>query len=439
MSWVTPLTIDALLRRLERLHPRSIDLSLDRVASLMGRLGDPQDRLPAVVHVAGTNGKGSTIAFLRAILEAHGRRVHVYTSPHLVRFNERIVLAGAEIDDDTLIALLEDCEAANAGAPITFFEVTTAAAFLAFSRVPADVLLLETGLGGRLDATNLVRRPAVTVLTPIALDHQSYLGATLAAIAAEKAGILKPGVVCVSAGQAPEARAVIEARAADLGATVLLGDRDWRIEQTPRGPVFANGRGRRELPAPALTGAFQVGNAGLATAVAEQLLAADLDPERLAQGIATARWPGRLQRLPGGALAAQVPADWEVWIDGGHNPAAAVALAEHLGGWADRPVILIVGMLQTKDAGGFLGTVAPRAELILTVPVPETASGVSAEALQELAASLGHGAEACADVAAALQRAHDRVTAASRVLICGSLYLIGSVLRANRSPESGGA
>ncbi len=405
----------------------------------MGRLGDPQDRLPAVVHVAGTNGKGSTIAFLRAILEAHGRRVHVYTSPHLVRFNERIVLAGTEIDDDTLGGLLEDCETANAGAPITFFEITTAAAFLAFARVPADVLLLETGLGGRLDATNLVRRPAATVLTPIALDHQGYLGATLAQIAAEKAGILKPGVVCVSAGQAPEASAVIEARAAAVGAPLLLGDRTWRVERGANGIIFEGGQGRRQLPTPGLSGAFQIGNAGLATAVAEHVLAAALDPERLADGIATARWPGRLQRLAAGRLAARVPADWEVWIDGGHNPAAAAVLADHLEGWADRPVMLIVGMLQTKDADAFLRIIAPRAQVILTVPVPDSAAGLSAEALQQIAASHGHRSEACANVATALARAQGLATAASRILICGSLYLIGSVLRDNAQPEDAGS
>jgi len=425
----------ALLGRLSGLHPKIIDLSLARIERLLDDLGRPQDALPPVVHVAGTNGKGSVVAYLRAMLEAAGLRAHVYTSPHLVRFSERIVVAGREIEEAALAAVLEECERINAGRPITIFEITTAAALLAFARSRADVALLETGLGGRLDATNVVQRPGLTVLTPISLDHQSYLGETIAAIAAEKAGILKPRVACVVAAQPEEAAAVIRARAAALAAPLIEEGIDWQ--------VFADGSGaltfRCEdkvlaLPAPGLAGAHQAGNAGLAVACARRLAAVlpSLDLRAIARGIERVRWPARLQRLATGHLAALLPADWELWLDGGHNLAAAQVLAGHLQGWRHRPVHLVFGMLRSKDAAAFLSTLAPWADDMVTVAIPGEAASLGADEAAAIACGCGHRAAAAESVAAGLRR-HAGAAAAqpARVLICGSLYLAGAVLAEN--------
>ena len=396
--------LDPVLARLTALHPKLIDLSLDRVLRLLERLGNPERRLPHTVHVAGTNGKGSTVAFMRAMLEAAGRRVHVYTSPHLVRFNERIVVAGETLPDDALLALLEECERANEGRPITFFEITTAAAFLAFSRKPADVLLLEVGLGGRLDTTNVVERPAVTAITPVARDHTQFLGETLAEIAAEKAGIVKPGVPLVLAPQEEEARAVILAKAAAAGAPVHDG---WRVS----GGVFHGRETTLRLPKLGLAGAHQAGNAGLALACLEGF---GLPEEALLRGLETARWPARLQRLSD---------DPEIWLDGGHNPAAGRVLAEWLAG-RPRRFDLVVGMLDTKDRDRFLAALAPYVARTVTVPVPDSAASVPAETLAETACAAGMDASAAPDVNTALER----LAAARPVLIAGSLYLAGAVL-----------
>ncbi|OFX14298.1 MAG: bifunctional folylpolyglutamate synthase/dihydrofolate synthase, partial [Alphaproteobacteria bacterium RIFOXYD12_FULL_60_8] len=339
----------AALSRLERLHPQVIDLSLTRISRLLGDLGNPQDSLPPTIHVAGTNGKGSTIAFLRAMLEAAGLRVHVYTSPHLVRFNERIRLAGQDISDLALAEVLEEVEVRNARQPITFFEATSAAAFLAMSRTPADVTLLETGLGGRLDATNVIKRPALTILTPIALDHQEYLGERLEAIAAEKSHILKPGVGCVMAKQERKADRVIELRSLEMGAPTWKEGRDWFARTTPRGMVFEGATGSLELPLPALIGAHQVRNAALALAAAERLSGFSLPPEALALGLTTARWPARLHRLTQGPLVDLLPPEWELWLDGGHNPAAGKVLAQACRAWKDRPLSMVLGMMRDKD------------------------------------------------------------------------------------------
>src|SRR3954470_2330611 len=362
-----PLSSDRVLSRLMQLHPKKIDLSLGRIEHLLDALGNPQERLPPAIHVAGTNGKGSTVATLRACLEAAGCRVHVYTSPHLVRFHERIRLAGELIEEEALLAFLEECEQANRGEPITFFEITTAAAFLAFSRTPADIVLLETGLGGRLDATNVLRRPAATAITPISLDHQAFLGDTVAAIAGEKAGILKPGAPAIIGPQPAEAEAVIERRAAAVDAPLFRWRREWHCEARGDGMRYEGPRWQLDLPLPSLPGMHQIVNAGTAIACLEQLPQLSLPPAAIAAGLRQIDWPARMQRLRHGPLIDLLPAGWELWLDGGHNPAAGEVIAEVVRGWRDRPLDLIVGMLNTKDASGFLAPLAAHARTLYAV------------------------------------------------------------------------
>ncbi len=435
-----PSPPDRVLARMMALHPKVIDLVLDRVWRLLAALDHPERRLPPVVHVAGTNGKGSLVAILRAMLEAAGQRVHVYTSPHLVRFAERIRLGawggGRLIDDAALVALLEECERANGGQPITFFEITTCAALLAFAREPADVVLLETGLGGRLDATNVVERPALTVITPVSMDHEHYLGDTLAAIAGEKAGILKAGVPCVAAEQTPEAAAVLVRRAAQLGASLTLGGRDWLWKKAGDGFEVA-GAG---WPAPALVGAHQTANAALAV-MAARALTPGLRPDAAAMraGLAGVIWPGRLHRLDPGRLTARLPPGWDLWLDGGHNPAAGRALADAVAVWDDRPLHLIVGMLDTKDQSGFLAPLLARAASLRVVPVPGTQAGVPPSLLAGRARTVApagvavHERASVSEALSALAAATDD-PAPGRVLVCGSLYLAGAVLRENGTP-----
>ncbi|MDR3440359.1 folylpolyglutamate synthase/dihydrofolate synthase family protein [Telmatospirillum sp.] len=422
--------IDAVLERLKGLHPKVIDLALDRVLGLLAELDHPERHLPPVIHVAGTNGKGSTLAYLRAIAEAAGKDVHVYTSPHLVRFAERIRVAGRIIDDEALLSLLTECERRNAGRPITFFEITTAAAFLAFARRSADLCLLETGLGGRYDATNVIDRPVLTLLTPISLDHQAFLGNTVAAIASEKAGILKPGVPCLSARQEPEALAVIAERAAALGAPLLVEDRDWRVSTAADGFHFTMGGHEIALPSPALPGAHQIHNAGLAVAAALSLSGhLEPSPTVLARGLCRTEWPARLQRLTSGPLPALLPDGVELWLDGGHNPSAGQALASFIKArWNDRPLDIVAGMLDTKDSQGFFAPLAPLVRRMRGVSIPgevhsRTADGVCAAARAE-----GLDAVAAPSVAAAIA---DLAPASARILICGSLYLAGTILAAN--------
>jgi dihydrofolate synthase / folylpolyglutamate synthase len=427
--------IDAVLERLKRLHPKVIDLALDRVDRLLAALGHPEGRLPPVVHVAGTNGKGSTLAYLRAMVEAAGGRAHVYTSPHLVRFAERIRVAGQLIGEAELLALLEECEAANAGQPITFFEVTTAAALLAFARREAELCLLETGLGGRFDATNVVERPRLTILTPISLDHQAFLGDTLGQIAGEKAGILKAGVPCVCARQDAEALAVIDGQAARLGVPLLLEGRDWTVEPIAGGIAFAMGGRRLELPQPVLPGAHQMHNAALAVAAACALGGVvggrPLPEAAIAEGLRRAQWPARLQRLTHGPLPGLLPAGGELWLDGGHNPAAGLALAAFIGaGWRERPLDLVVGMLNTKDSRGFLDPLGPLVRRLAAVTIPGEANALAADGVVAVAAAAG----IAASPAASLTEAVSGLAAAEptgRVLICGSLYLAGVVLAEN--------
>jgi dihydrofolate synthase/folylpolyglutamate synthase len=436
------------LERLQRLHPKVIDLSLGRIRRLLTALGEPQRHLPPVVHVAGTNGKGSTLAFLRAILEAAGHRVHVYTSPHLVRFHERIRLGGpcgnampggsALIDDDRLIALLEECEAANAGLPITFFEITTAAAFLAFARHPADVVLLETGLGGRLDATNVVERPAVTAITRISYDHMHYLGTTLAEIAGEKAGIFKPGVPVALAPQpATEAEATLIRHAHELAAPIL----DWRVVPVAGGGFrFESPERRLTLPPPALTGAHQIVNAGTAIACLAALPGLAVDDRAFGRGLAGAVWPARLQHLTHGRLRDRLPPGWELWLDGGHNDSAGAVLAAQAAAWRQEtpplPLLLVFGMLGSKDPAAFLTPLVPYTTRLRAVPIPGEAAALTAAEAATEACRAGLPDAAPAD---SLEAALDALTAVGtaassgpfRVLICGSLYLAGQVLARN--------
>jgi dihydrofolate synthase / folylpolyglutamate synthase len=424
-------TSDLVLERLTRLHPKLIDLSLGRIEGLLAALGDPQEKLPPVIHVAGTNGKGSTVATLRACLEAGGYRVHAYISPHLVRFHERIRLAGRLIEEDRLIDLLEECERANRGAPITYFEITSAAAFLAFARVPADIVLLETGLGGRLDATNVIRHPAATAITPISLDHQAFLGDTIAAIAGEKAGILKPGSPAIIGPQPAEAAMVIAERAAAVAAPLYRFGQEWRCAANSGGMRYDGPRWRLDLPLPSLVGAHQIINSGAAIACLEQLGGFPLSGETLAAGLRHIQWPARMQRLTRGPLVETMPAGWELWLDGGHNPGAGEVVAATVSAWRDRPLELIVGMLNTKNAAGFLAPLAPHARALHAVTIPGEDNPLPAGAIAAAARSVGLPAEESPSTAAALRRIAGGGGGGGRVLICGSLHLAGTVLADN--------
>jgi dihydrofolate synthase/folylpolyglutamate synthase len=429
----------AALDRLLRLHPKSIDLGLGRVERLLGRLGRPERALPPVVHVAGTNGKGSVIAFLRAFIEAAGFRAHVYTSPHLVRFNERIRLAGEVIADDALAALLEECEEANTGDDITFFEITTAAAFLAFSRSPADVLLLETGLGGRLDATT-VADPVLTVITSIALDHQHYLGDSIEQIAGEKAGILKKDVPCLVARQERKAAAAIVSAAEKAGAPLIHEGRDWYIRKTGDAMVYESGGVRRALPLPGLAGGYQMRNAAIAIAAADQLSKLTgritVDDAAIRLGLKTVSWPARLQRLNTGPLAGMLAEGWELWLDGGHNPAAAKALAAHARTWRDKPLYLIFAMMRSKDPEAFLKPFEAKLAGLRAVAIPGEGGAYTAERLVEAAMAWRMAAETAESVATAVDDIVGGAPGPARILICGSLYLAGSVLRENGQEKS---
>lgn len=422
---------DVLLERLSHLHPKVIDLSLERIKRLLARLGHPERSLPPVIHVAGTNGKGSTVAYLRAIAEAADLRAHAYTSPHLVRFHERIRLAGTLIGEDALSLLLDECERANGDAPITFFEVTTAAAFLAFARTPADMLLLEVGLGGRLDATNVIAQPALSIITPISIDHVQFLGDTLTAIAGEKAGILKPGVACVVGPQPPAAAAAIEARAKEVGAPLLRHGTEWHVEATDEGFVYRGRTRRIDLPRPVLPGVHQIANAGMAVAAVDALAGGFvIGDDAIRTGLETAEWPARLQRLARGPLVKLLPAGWELWLDGGHNPAAGEALAETARGWRNRPLHLVVGMINTKDVAGFLRPLAPHTASLTALSIPGNPAAVAPEEIAAAGRALSLAAHTAPDATTALKQITATV-APARVLICGSLYLAGTVLAAN--------
>jgi dihydrofolate synthase/folylpolyglutamate synthase len=426
---------DTLLERLKKLHPQSIDLSLGRIERLLAALGNPHDKLPPVVHIAGTNGKGSTLAFLKAIAESLGQGVHVYTSPHLVGFHERIVLAGphgaAPVSEDVLVDCLARAEAANGGELITLFEITTAAAFLAFAEAPADLLLLETGLGGRLDATNMVEKPLLTIITPISIDHVSFLGDTIAEIAAEKAGIIKSGVPCVVSRQQAEALEIIEARAEEVGAPLHVYGRDFDMYEQQGRLVFQTASRLLDLPLPRLAGRHQIENAGTAIAAASVAFGEALSPRALEEGILQARWPARLERLPVGGLHACVAEGTEIWLDGGHNEAGGQAVADTLAELDERvprPVHLVWGMMDTKDARRFIAPFKGLVERIYTVPIPDEPNAFAAEPLAEIARAEGFDAVAAESVPEALIASSSSGVPA-RALICGSLYLAGHVLK----------
>jgi dihydrofolate synthase/folylpolyglutamate synthase len=426
-----------ILERLLSLHPKEIDLSLERVDRLAAALGRPERRLPPVIHVAGTNGKGSTTAFMRAMLEAAGKRVHVYTSPHLVRFHERIRVAGRLVDEDELAEALLHVERVNAGAPITQFEITTAAAFHIFATHPADVTLLEVGLGGRLDATNIVAEPLAAAITPISLDHEKHLGDTLELIAAEKAGIIKPGRPVVVSAQPSAAMAVIERRAARLRAPLHAAGAEWLAHPEHGRLVYQDEGGLLDLPPPRLVGRHQYGNAGTAIATLHQA-GLGLPASAIEAGLGSVEWPARMQLLAGGRLAALLP-DGEIWLDGGHNPGAGAVIAETMADLEERvprPLVLIAGMLNTKDPVGFFQPFAGLARHVITVPVESSQAGRDPAELAEAARAAGLPAEPAGSVPQALGLvAHGRhYEAPPRVLICGSLYLAGTVLADNGTP-----
>lgn len=435
------LTSDALLAQMKLFHPKLIDLSLGRVERLLAKLGSPETRLPPVVHIAGTNGKGSVTAYLKAMLEAAGQRVHVYSSPHLVRFHERIALAGSNgksepIGEDALVDVLTRVNAVNDGDDITQFEITTAAAFLAFAETPADALLLEVGLGGRLDATNVVKAPVLTIITPISMDHAEKLGPTLVKIAGEKAGILKRGVPGVISPQDDEVLKIVEARANIVGAPLIIAGRDYEAyEQSGRLIVQREDR-LLDLPLPALIGRHQVVNAGTAVAAALTLQTRqpqlDLDEAAIEKGLRTVEWPARMQRLTSGPLPAILGSDCELWLDGGHNPAAGDMLADTLAGFeekAPKPTYLVVGMMGQKDALGFLAPFRGLVRGVYTVPIPGAHEAPHSEVnLAEIARSGGLNAVDRPGVVEALETIANLPAGPKRVLICGSLYLAGHVL-----------
>ncbi|MFT5649366.1 MAG: dihydrofolate synthase/folylpolyglutamate synthase [Yoonia sp.] len=417
---------DAILARMMALHPKVIDLTLDRVWSLLEKLDNPQDKLPPVIHLAGTNGKGSTQAMIRAGLEQSGASVHAYTSPHLARFHERIRLVGTLITEDALSEILDRCYTANGPDPITYFEITTIAGLLAFAEKPADFTLLEVGLGGRLDATNVVDKPAITVITPIDLDHQQFLGDTLTAIAGEKAGIIKRGVTCVVGPQHEESMDVIEAVAARAGAPLLAYGQHWHVSVERDRLIFQDDHGLLDLPLPALLGPHQIQNAGAAIATLRYL---GLDEDACEAALTQAYWPARMERLTSGKLVDMAkPA--ELWLDGGHNPAAGRALAATLKAQPPRPTHLICGMLNTKDIGGYLQPLAEVADSLTAVSIPDEVNTLPAETTAAQALKVNLPAKTAADVGSAIAQIVDH-TPNARILICGSLYLAGHVMREN--------
>ena len=417
---------DVILQRMMALHPKIIDLTLDRVWRLLDTLDNPQERLPPVIHIAGTNGKGSTLAMIRAGLEGEGHRVHTYTSPHLARFHERIGLAGELISEDHLAETLDRCERANGNEPITYFEITTCAALLAFAETPADYTLLEVGLGGRLDATNVVDRPALTIITPVDMDHQQFLGDTLPQIASEKAGIIKRGVPCIVGRQHDAALQVIEDRAAGLAAPVKALGQHWQVAEDRGRLTYQDETGLLDLPLPSLPGPHQVENAGAALAGLRQLGFGEAACEA---AMTDSVWPARMQKLTRGALVERFRGA-EIWLDGGHNPAAGAALAATLDGLPERPTHLVCGMLNTKDITGYMAPLARHAECLTAISIPGEAATLPAETTARAATQAGMSATTAPDLDGALQA----ITAdqpEARILICGSLYLAGHVLREN--------
>jgi dihydrofolate synthase/folylpolyglutamate synthase len=436
------LEFGELIARLSALHPSAIDLSLERMHRLLQRLDHPERKLPPVIHVAGTNGKGSTIAYLRAILEAADLRVHAYTSPSLVRINERFRLGraggGVLAGDDELYAALEQCEQANAGAPITIFEIETAAALILFARYPADVVLLEVGLGGRLDATNVIEAPLASVIAPISMDHTEFLGDNLLAIAGEKAETIKRGVPVIAAEQPPEAIGVIEQQARRLRAPLHAAGQQWNVSVERGRLVYQDDRGLMDLPAPKLFGRHQFDNAGLAIATLRAQDRFKIGPAAFEAGIVNAEWPARMQRLASGALLAQAPQGSEIWLDGGHNAEGGRVVAAALGDLEERvsrPLVVMAGMMANKDASGFLANFAGLTRHIIAVQIPDRDNAMAPDRLADAARALGMRVETSGSVEAALKSlARLAYEVPPRILITGSLYLAGHVLAINGTP-----
>jgi dihydrofolate synthase/folylpolyglutamate synthase len=431
-------SLDELVARLSTLHPKSIDLGLDRMRALLARLDHPEMKLPPVIHVAGTNGKGSTIAYLRAILEAAGLRVHVYTSPFLVRINECFRIGGVLAGDDELRAALEHCEQVNRGEPITIFEIETAAAFCLFAQHPADVVLLEVGLGGRQDATNVIDAPLAAVIAPVSMDHTEFLGNSLTAIAGEKAAIIKRNVPVVCAEQAAEAMVVIEAQANRMRAPLHAAGQQWHVGVERGRLVYQDDRGLMDLAAPKLFGRHQFDNAGLAIATLRALDKFRIGMPAFEAGIVNAEWPARMQRLVAGALVDQGPQGCEVWLDGGHNAEGGRVAAAALGDLEERvsrPLVVIAGMMANKDASAFLANFAGLTRHIMAVQIPGRDNAMPPDRLADAARSLGMRVEKASSVETALQTlSRLAYEVPPRILITGSLYLAGHVLAANGTP-----
>jgi dihydrofolate synthase / folylpolyglutamate synthase len=427
-----------LIARLSALHPRHIDLDLERIQRLLARLDHPERKIPPVIHVAGTNGKGSTIAYLRAILEAAGLRVHAFTSPYLVRINECFRISGALVGDDELRAALEHCERANAGAPITFFEIETAVAFYLFAQHPADVVLLEVGLGGRLDSTNVIDAPLASVIAPISMDHSEFLGDTLTAIAGEKAAILKRDVPAICAEQTPEVMAVIDAQARRMHAPLHAAGQQWHVNVERGRLVYQDDRGLMDLAAPKLFGRHQFDNAGLAIATLRAQNLFRIDNAAFEAGIVNAEWPARMQRLASGVLVDQAPQASELWLDGGHNADGGRVVAAALGDLEERvsrPLVIIVGMMGNKDAKAFLANFAGLTRHIIAVQIPDRDNSMPPDTLADAARHLGMRVEIAGTVEAALRSlARLAYEVPPRILITGSLYLAGHVLAVNGTP-----
>lgn len=421
-----------ILERLKHLHPKMIDLSLGRIQGLLAKLGNPHQRLAPVIHVAGTNGKGSTVAYLRAIFEAAGYRVHAYISPHLVHFHERIRVAGRLIDDITLTALLDECEKTNAGQPITFFEITTAAAFLAFSQIPADIVLLETGLGGRLDATNVIAEPLVTILTPISFDHMQYLGNSLAAIAAEKAGIMKYKVPAVIGRQPNDAMQVFMQKAENLSIPLSRYGVEWNVEERREDFLFKELGSKKSFPKPVLPGSHQILNAGMVLAALKYVRQFRFHDSDIVKGLRNAEWPARLQRLTKGPLTQMLPPSWELWLDGAHNPGGAEILVDWLNQQPPKPTYLIFGMITTKQPLEFLQYFEGKVLAVKVIPIAGSDhSAFDPQDVVEMTQSLSTNIQAEKNAKTALQQLILNEQRSARVLICGSLYLAGEILQDN--------
>jgi dihydrofolate synthase / folylpolyglutamate synthase len=435
-------SLDEVIARLSALHPNRIDLSLDRMHRVLEQLEHPERKVPPVIHVAGTNGKGSTIAYLRAMLEAAGLRVHAYTSPYLVRINECFRLGrpggGVLVDDDELKAAFDDCERINAGAPLTFFEAKTAVAFGLFARHPADVLLLEVGLGGRLDSTNVIEAPLASVIASISMDHTEFLGDSLAAIAGEKAAIIKRNVPVISAEQPREVMAVIAREAKRMRAPLFAAGEGWHVSVECGRLVYQDERGLMDLAAPKLFGRHQFDNAGLAIATLRAIEKLKISSAAFETGIVNAEWPARMQRISSGRLIGWGPPGCEIWLDGGHNAEGGRVVAAALGDLEERvsrPLVVIAGMMANKDAGAFLANFAGLTRHIMAVAIPDQPNAMPPERLADAARALGMRVEISVGVEAALRKlAGLAYEIPPRILITGSLYLAGHVLALNGTP-----